>query len=112
MGNARHQIFQRQIQHNGGQTEGSLCSSVTHVVVDDSMDRDRALRLLKVDCMPSGVQLVKCTWLSLCISEKKLLDVEGYTLLSPKRLMSEEYNNIRMLVSDNFRYFNFSVYYI
>ncbi|GLD60942.1 DNA polymerase lambda [Lates japonicus] len=85
IGNARCQIFQRQIQQNGGQTESSLCPGVTHVVVDDNMDSDRALRLLKVDCMPSGVQLVKCTWLSLCISEKQLLDVASYSLLLPKR---------------------------
>lgn len=88
IGNARSQIFQRQIQQNGGQTESSLCPSVTHVVVDDNMDMDRALRLLKVACMPSGVQLVKCTWLSLCISEKQLLDVASYSLLIPQRLMS------------------------
>lgn len=85
MGNARHQIFQRQIQQNGGRTESSLCPSVTHVVVDDNMDMDRALRLLKVDCVPSGAQLVKCTWLSLCISEKQLLDVAKYTLILPRR---------------------------
>ncbi|XP_017272371.1 DNA polymerase lambda [Kryptolebias marmoratus] len=85
IGNARCQIFHRQVKQNGGQIESSLCPSVTHVVVDDSMDSDRALRLLKLDCLPSGVHLVKCTWLSLCISEKKLLDVDSYSLLSPKR---------------------------
>ncbi|CAJ1052678.1 DNA polymerase lambda [Xyrichtys novacula] len=85
IGNARCQIFQRQIQQNGGQTESSLCPGVTHVVVNDDMDRERALRLLKVDSMPSGVQLVKCSWLSMCISEKQLLDVAGYSLLCPER---------------------------
>lgn len=85
IGNARCQIFQRQIQQNGGKTESSLHPSVTHVVVDDNMDLDRALRLLKVDCMPSGVQLVKCTWLSQCIGKKQLLDIAGYTLLLPQR---------------------------
>lgn len=89
IGNARSQIFQRQIHQNGGQTESSLCPSVTHVVVDDSMDLDRALRLLKVNCLPSGVQLVKCTWLSSCISEKQLLDVGSYSLLLPKRFVSQ-----------------------
>lgn len=85
IGNARCQIFQRQIRQNGGQTESSLSPSVTHVVADDNMDIGRALRLLRVDSMPSGVQLVKCTWLSLCISEKQLLDVTNYSLLLPKR---------------------------
>lgn len=65
--------------------ESVLSPSVTHVVVDDNMDLDRALRLLKVDCMPSGVHLVKCTWLSLCISQKRLLDVDEHSLLPPSR---------------------------
>nr|WKN12661.1 PolL [Chaunax abei] len=85
IGSARCQIFQRHIQQNGGQMDTSLSPSVTHVVVDDSMDLGRALRLLKVDCLPSGVQLVKSTWLSMCISEKRLLDVARYSLLLPKR---------------------------
>lgn len=85
IGNARCQIFQQQIQKNGGETESLLSPSVTHVVVDDNMDLDRALRLLKVDCMPSGVHLVKCTWLSMCISQKRLLDVSEHSLLSPCR---------------------------
>ncbi|KAM7393802.1 hypothetical protein PAMP_020648 [Pampus punctatissimus] len=95
IGNARCQIFQRQIRQNGGQTASSLCPSVTHVVVDDNMDSSRALRLLKVDCMPSGVQLVKCTWLSLCISEKQLLDVASYSLLLPKRDTVTQHDNIK-----------------
>ncbi|KAM7010141.1 DNA polymerase lambda [Tautogolabrus adspersus] len=89
IGNARCQIFQKQIQQNGGRTESSLCPSVTHVVVNDDMDRDRALRLLKVDSMPSGVQLVKCSWLSLCISDKQLLDVASYSLLLPEILVQK-----------------------
>ncbi|XP_026216502.1 DNA polymerase lambda [Anabas testudineus] len=94
IGNARCQIFQRQIQQNGGQTESSLHPGVTHVVVDDNMDSDRALRLLKVDSMPSAVQLVKCTWLSLCISEKQLLDVSSYSLISSTRISETQHDNI------------------
>uniref|UniRef100_A0A8C2W9H3 DNA polymerase n=1 Tax=Cyclopterus lumpus TaxID=8103 RepID=A0A8C2W9H3_CYCLU len=95
IGNARCQIFQRQIRQNGGQTESSLCASVTHVVVDDNMDSDRAQRLLQVDSMPPGVQLVKCIWLSLCISEKQLLDVDSYSLLLPKRESETLHENIK-----------------
>uniref|UniRef100_A0A3P8TSG7 DNA polymerase lambda n=1 Tax=Amphiprion percula TaxID=161767 RepID=A0A3P8TSG7_AMPPE len=95
IGNARCQIFQRQIQQNGGQTDRFLSPSVTHVVVDDNMDCDRALRLLKVDCMPPGVQLVKCTWLSLCISEKQLLDEDNYSLLSLKSDSETKHENIK-----------------
>ncbi|XP_072318529.1 DNA polymerase lambda [Eucyclogobius newberryi] len=84
IGNARCQIFQRQILQNGGITEKSLCPSVTHVVVDDSIDGERALRLLKVDCKPLGIHFVKSSWLSKCISEKKLLDVSDYSLFQIK----------------------------
>ncbi|XP_033825310.1 DNA polymerase lambda [Periophthalmus magnuspinnatus] len=84
IGNARCQIFERQILQNGGITENYISPSVTHVVVDDSIDCERALRLLKVDCLPFGVQLVKSSWLSKCISEKKLLDVSDYTLFQIK----------------------------
>ncbi|CAG03351.1 unnamed protein product, partial [Tetraodon nigroviridis] len=105
IGTARHQIFQRQIKQNGGQTESALRPGVTHVVVDDNMDVDRALRLLKVQNVPAGVHLVKCTWLSLCISEKKLLDVDGYTLLSPTRsvtwsCMNEFVRNLMFLPNE------------
>lgn len=85
IGNARCQIFRKQVQQNGGKTEGSLGPAVTHVVVDENMDSGRALRLLKVDCMPPAVHLVKCNWLSSCITEKQLLDTADYSLLIPDR---------------------------
>lgn len=87
IGNARCQIFSRQIQQNGGQLQSSVSRCVTHVVVDDTMDSDRALRLLKVDSLPSDVHLVKCTWISVCISEKRLVDEDNYSLLLPKRFI-------------------------
>lgn len=94
IGNARCQIFHHQIQQNGGQIESSLCPSVTHVVVDDNMDHERALRLLKVDRMPPAVELVKCGWLSSCISEKQLLDVASYSLL-PKRDSQTKHEDVK-----------------
>ncbi|RVE75749.1 hypothetical protein OJAV_G00001840 [Oryzias javanicus] len=100
IGNARCQIFRRQIQQMGGQLESSLCAAVTHVVVEDSMDGDRALRLLKVDCLPSGVHLVKCTWLSMCISERKLLDVDGCSVLLPKRSSEPKQESVREKPAD------------
>ncbi|CAG5929006.1 unnamed protein product [Menidia menidia] len=93
IGNARCQIFESQIKQNGGQTESSLSPAVTHVVVDEGMDGERALRLLKVDHLPSAVHLVKCKWLSSCISEKKLVDVDSYSLLLPKRVSDTKLEN-------------------
>lgn len=84
VGKARCDIFHRQITQNGGQTVSTFAPSCTHVVVDDSVDFRRALRLLKIDTLPSAVHLIKCTWLSACISEKRLLDPEEYSLLPPE----------------------------
>ncbi|XP_043970138.1 DNA polymerase lambda isoform X2 [Gambusia affinis] len=101
IGSARCQIFHRQIQQNGGQIQSSLSPSATHVVVDDTMDSDRALRLMKVDRLPSDVHLVKCTWLSLCISEKKVLDEESYSLLLPKRDSELKHDSTESKQSEN-----------
>ncbi|KAB5523548.1 hypothetical protein PHYPO_G00153790 [Pangasianodon hypophthalmus] len=94
IGNARCDIFQQQIVQNGGQVEAAYGPSCTHVVVDESVDRERALRLLKMETLPPAVQLVKCTWLSACISEKKFLSTEDYRLhpcnRSPQDAPSEE----------------------
>lgn len=84
IGKARCDIFHRQITQNGGRVASTFSPSCTHIVVDDSVDCNRALRLLKVERLPSAVQLIKCTWLSSCISEKRLLDPEDYSLLSPE----------------------------
>ncbi|KAK7161681.1 hypothetical protein R3I94_004377 [Phoxinus phoxinus] len=95
IGKARCDIFHRQITQNGGQVESTFSPSCTHVVVDDSVDCNRALRLLKVERLPSAVQLVKCTWLSSCISEERLLAPEDYSLLpleSPTVAPSEKLN--------------------
>nr|XP_055060943.1 DNA polymerase lambda isoform X2 [Misgurnus anguillicaudatus] len=81
IGKTRCDIFHRQIIQNGGQSVAIFSPSCTHVVVDDSVDCKRALRLLKVEKLPPDVQLVKCSWLSACISEKRLLESEDYSLL-------------------------------
>ncbi|XP_062399276.1 DNA polymerase lambda isoform X4 [Sardina pilchardus] len=83
IGKARCEIFQRQITQNGGKIENALGPGVTHVIVEDTMDCERALRLLKADTLPSSVKLVKCSWLSMCISEKRLLDTTAHCLLLP-----------------------------
>ncbi|KAJ8365808.1 hypothetical protein SKAU_G00146390 [Synaphobranchus kaupii] len=83
IGNVRCNIFQRQITQNGGQVKSMFCPSVTHVIVDDSMDPERALRLLKLDQLPPAVQLVKSSWLGQCITGKKLLNTTDHRLLLP-----------------------------
>ncbi|NXN21390.1 DPOLL polymerase, partial [Nycticryphes semicollaris] len=85
IGQARAEIFHKQIVQNGGVVHNQLSSEVTHVIVAEDMDCDRAFRLLKLTKLPSGLQLVKASWLSACIREQKLLSTAGYGVFIPRR---------------------------
>ncbi|NWQ92781.1 DPOLL polymerase, partial [Burhinus bistriatus] len=85
IGQARVEIFHKQIVQNGGVVHNQLSSEVTHVIVAEDMDCDRAFRLLKLTKLPSGLQLVKASWLSACIRDQKLLSTAGYGVFIPRR---------------------------
>ncbi|XP_075072378.1 DNA polymerase lambda [Mixophyes fleayi] len=87
IGQARSGIFQKQIIQNGGQVSPQFSPEVTHIIIDEGMDCDRAFRLLKLQKLPMGVQLVKSSWLSLCIKEKKIVKTTGYSLFIPDRYL-------------------------
>ncbi|NXK54548.1 DPOLL polymerase, partial [Chauna torquata] len=83
IGQARAEIFRKQVVQNGGHVYNHLSSEVTHVIVAEDMDCDRAFRLLKLAKLPSGLQLVKASWLSACIRDQKLLSTTGYSVFIP-----------------------------
>ncbi|NXI56583.1 DPOLL polymerase, partial [Chloroceryle aenea] len=85
IGQARVEIFHKQIVQNGGTVHNQLSSEVTHVIVAEDMDCDRAFRLLKLSKLPSGLQIVKASWLSACIRDQKLLSTAGYGVFIPHR---------------------------
>ncbi|NWR67510.1 DPOLL polymerase, partial [Bucorvus abyssinicus] len=85
IGQARAEIFHKQIVQNGGVVHNQLSPEVTHVIVAEDMDCDRAFRLLKLTKLPSGLQLVKASWLSACIRDQKLLSTAGYSVFIPRR---------------------------
>ncbi|XP_034631289.1 DNA polymerase lambda [Trachemys scripta elegans] len=89
IGRAREEIFHTQIVQKGGRVYSQLSSEVTHVIVAEDMDCDRAFRLLRLARLPPGIQLVKAAWLSLCIREEKLLDTTGYSIFIPDRYLEE-----------------------
>ncbi|XP_009875636.1 PREDICTED: DNA polymerase lambda [Apaloderma vittatum] len=89
IGQARAEIFNKQIVQNGGVVCKQLSSEVTHVIMAEDMDCDRAFRLLKLTKLPSGLQLVKASWLSACIRDQKLLSTTGYGVFIPRRYMEE-----------------------
>lgn len=85
IGRARAELFEKQIIHHGGQICSAQAPGVTHIVVDENMDCERALRLLRLPQLPPSAQLVKSTWLSLCLQERRLIDTAGFSVCIPKR---------------------------
>ncbi|XP_034351963.1 DNA polymerase lambda isoform X2 [Arvicanthis niloticus] len=89
IGRARAELFEKQIIQHGGQVCPAQAPGVTHIVVDEGMDYERALRLLKLPQLPPGAQLVKSAWLSLCLQEGTLADTDGFSLSIPNRSLDE-----------------------
>ncbi|NWR06850.1 DPOLL polymerase, partial [Paradoxornis webbianus] len=85
IGQARAEIFHREIVQNGGAVHSQLSPEVTHVIVAEDMDCDRAFRLLRVTRLRPGLQLVKASWLSACLRDQKLLSTAGYGVFIPRR---------------------------
>ncbi|XP_072196157.1 DNA polymerase lambda isoform X2 [Excalfactoria chinensis] len=100
IGQARAEIFHKQIVQNGGCVHNRLCSEVTHVIVAEDMDCDRAFRLLKLAKLPSRLQLVKASWLSDCIRDQKLLNTAGYSVFIPRRYREEGEQQQQLLGSE------------
>ncbi|NXU18084.1 DPOLL polymerase, partial [Pardalotus punctatus] len=88
IGQARAEIFHKQIVQNGGVVHSQLSLEVTHVIVAEDMDCDRAFRLLKLTKLRPGLQLVKASWLSACIRDQKLLSTAGYGVFIPPRYVN------------------------
>ncbi|XP_050832319.1 DNA polymerase lambda isoform X4 [Serinus canaria] len=106
IGQARAKIFRRQIVQNGGVVHSQLSSEVTHVIVAEDMDCDRAFRLLRLTKLPPGLQLVKAAWLSACIRDQKLLSTAGYGVFIPHRISWSEFWGLihgRYLEEEEFR---------
>ncbi|KAM7074025.1 DNA polymerase lambda isoform 2-T2 [Molossus nigricans] len=90
IGRARAELFEKQIVQHGGQIYPAQAPGVTHIVVDDGMDCERALRLLRLPQLPPGAQLVKSTWLSLCLQERRLVDTAGFKIFIPNRSLDQQ----------------------
>ncbi|XP_004701039.1 DNA polymerase lambda [Echinops telfairi] len=89
IGRARAELFEKQIVQHGGQICPAQAPGVTHIVVDEGMDCERALRLLKLPRLPPGAQLVKSAWLSLCLQERRLVDAAGFGVFIPDRYLDQ-----------------------
>lgn len=89
IGRARAELFERQIVQHGGQICSAQAPGITHIVVDEDMNYERALRLLRLPQLPTGAQLVKSAWLSLCLQERRLVDTAGFSIFIPNRYLDQ-----------------------
>ncbi|XP_007938125.1 DNA polymerase lambda [Orycteropus afer afer] len=89
IGRARAELFEKQIVQHGGQICPAQAPGITHIVVDEGMDCERALRLLKLPQLPPGAQLVKSAWLSVCLQERRLVDTAGFSIFIHNRFLDQ-----------------------
>lgn len=76
----RMNIFQAQLERNGGTLCKDMTADVTHLIVDDKMESDRMCRVLKIDTPPTNICIIKSGWLSACFRQKALLDTSDFLL--------------------------------
>lgn len=80
LGKTRASILAKQLERHGGMHHKNFESSTTHVLVDKKLKIERLKKCLGVKSIPEEVYLVDSEWLSKCLSEGKLVDLEQYTL--------------------------------
>ncbi|XP_064600493.1 DNA polymerase lambda-like isoform X2 [Liolophura sinensis] len=77
---ARMAIFKTQLGKYGATVCEELNKTCTHLVVDDKMDVDRMIRILKLEAPPTGVFIVKSSWLSTCFRGKIVAEESDHEL--------------------------------
>ena len=76
----RAAILACQLERRGGKHIKKLDSSTTHVLIDQKVTLERVKKYLGVKDIPEDVIIVYSEWLSSCLSEGKLVDVDEYIL--------------------------------
>ena len=80
LGKTRSAILAKQLERHGGKHIKNLDSATTHVIVDKKMKLERVKKYLGVKDIPDEVKVVDSDWLSNCLSEGNLVEIEHYIL--------------------------------
>ena len=80
LGKTRAAILAKQLERHGGKHSKKLDSTTTHLLVDKKLKIERVKRYLGVKDIPKEVSVVDSEWLSTCLSEGKLVELEKYIL--------------------------------
>ncbi|XP_064079243.1 DNA polymerase lambda-like isoform X2 [Macrobrachium nipponense] len=81
-GTGRLQIFEKQVKRYGGQLiqpRPKFSETVTHIIFEESIDSEKAQKLLDPVNFPKAV-FVKCSWLSLCIKTKSKVSTRDFEI--------------------------------
>ena len=80
LGKTRASILTKQLERHGGKHHKYLESATTHVLIDKKLKIERVKKYLAVKDIPEEVKVVDSEWLSKCLSEGKLVEIEQYIL--------------------------------
>ena len=78
----RLNIFIKQIARFGGTTVPSNSSNISFIIVEETVDNDKVKKLIDF-LLYSKIPVVKCAWLSKCIKERKLVEVDQFLVIKP-----------------------------
>ncbi|XP_047738993.1 DNA polymerase lambda [Hyalella azteca] len=85
----RMDIFKKQIEKYGGKLMPDVNSSVTHIIVEDSIGKPNLEKLIDIHAIGSSI-VVKCSWLSECLKSKSLIDEADHIVYKP---LENQYDN-------------------
>ena len=80
LGKTRASILTKQLERHGGKHHKKLESGTTHVLIDKKLKTERLKKYLAVTDIPEEVKVVDSEWLSKCLSEGKLVEIDHYIL--------------------------------
>ena len=80
LGKTRASILKKQLERHRGKHHKKLESGTTHVLIDKKLKTERLKKYLAVTDIPEEVKVVDSEWLSKCLSEGKLVEIEQYIL--------------------------------
>lgn len=80
LGKTRASILTKQLERHGGQHHKKLESGTTHVLIDKKLKIERLKKYLGVRDIPEELKVVDSEWLSNCLSEGNLVEIDRYIL--------------------------------
>ncbi|KAH8019971.1 hypothetical protein HPB51_023787 [Rhipicephalus microplus] len=79
IGGPRVQLYKSKVVELGATVVGDE-KQATHIVVSESLERDRFFKILDTVNLPTAAKIVKCTWLSECLKNSSLMQTTTHEL--------------------------------